>query len=25
VPEMERDVTGMDMIQQVATKMYGDA
>jgi arsenite-transporting ATPase len=25
VPEMERDVTGMGMIQQVATKMYGDA
>ena len=25
VPEMERDVTGMDMIEKVAAKMYGEA
>jgi arsenite/tail-anchored protein-transporting ATPase len=25
VPEMERDVTGMDMIEKVATRMYGEA
>jgi arsenite-transporting ATPase len=24
VPEMERDVTGMEMIEQVATRMYGE-